>query len=72
MKMKRSVTLSLFAVALTALCATTAQAVVDVQLNLRYTDPADPSEGGSWDLLVQSTAVNGVKGLNVLFTGVPS
>ena len=70
MKMKRSVILSLFAVALTALCATTAQAVVDVQLNLRYDDPADPNQGGTWDLLVQSGATNGVAGLLTLLDGI--
>ena len=33
-----------------------ALAVVDVQLNLRYTDPNNPTGGGSWDLLVQVDA----------------
>ncbi len=70
MKMKRSVILSLFAAALTALCATTAEATVNVQLNLFYEDPAsagDPNMGGpvggTWQLLVQSTATNGIAGI---------
>ena len=84
MKMKRSVILSLFAVTLTALCATTAQATVNVQLNLRYTNPAlaaDPNfgcihgqscaaTGGTWQLLVQSTATNGIAGIRFVIEGM--
>ncbi len=79
MKMKRSVILSLFAVTLTALCATTAQATVNVELNLRYNDPGQASDpngdgtfatGGFWQLLVQSTATNGIAGIRFIIDGI--
>jgi hypothetical protein len=43
--------------------ASPALAVVDVQLNLRYTNPNNPTGGGTWDLLVQSSALNGMAGI---------
>ena len=77
MKMKRSLILSLFAAALTALCATTAQATVNAQLNLFYQDPfsaQDPNvggpTGGTWQLLVQTDAPNGIAGLRFVIDGV--
>jgi hypothetical protein len=45
--------------------ASPALAVVDVQLNLRYTNPANPTGGGTWDLLVQSDAPQGLAGIAV-------
>ncbi len=68
--MKSNILLVLIAVALAAVCATTAQAVVDVQFNLRYTHPADPNQGGSWDLLVQSNAANGLAGAVFILDGI--
>ncbi len=48
--MKRGLVLSLCAMAVAA-SATIAQAqTIDLSLNLRYTDPADPTEGGVWYL----------------------
>jgi hypothetical protein len=50
MKMKRGLVFTLCAMAVAA-SATIAQAqTIDLSLNLRYTDPADPSEGGVWYL----------------------
>lgn len=66
--MKRCVVLSLCAVALTAFGISSAHAAVSVSLNLRYTDPADPSEGGTW-ALVATTDSQGVAGLKVRFDG---
>jgi len=66
--MKRRLVLSLCAVALTAFGMSSAQADVDVSLNLRYTDPADPSEGGTWTL-VAKTDSPGIAGLVVRFVG---
>jgi hypothetical protein len=68
MNMKRRLVLSLCAVALTAFGMSSAQADVDVALNLRYTDPADPSEGGDWTL-VAKTDSPGIAGLVVRFVG---
>jgi hypothetical protein len=68
MNMKRRLVLSLCAVALTAFGMSSAQAGVDASLNLRYTDPADPSEGGTWTL-VAKTDSPGIAGLVVRFVG---
>ncbi len=63
-------TLSLLTVALVAFSAPVVQAQVDVQLNLRYIDPADESLGGEWDLLAQSDATMGLAGLRVVLDGI--
>lgn len=67
--MKRS--LIFCAVALMAVAtANTVQAAVDVQLNLRYDNPADESAGGSFDLLILSDNGNGVAGVSVLIDNI--
>lgn len=65
--MKRS--LIFCAIALIAVAANSALAAVNVQLNLRYDDPADEAAGGSWDLLVLSDGT-GVAGVSVLIDNV--
>lgn len=63
--MKRGLVLSLCALALGAF-AQTAQAqlpTVDVALNLRYTDPANPAAGGKFYVVAQSNATTGPGGL---------
>ena len=63
--MKRGLILTLCAVALGAF-AQTAMAqlpTVDVSLNLRYTDPANPAEGGKFYVVAQSNATTGPGGL---------
>ncbi|MBX3434537.1 MAG: hypothetical protein KF847_14545 [Pirellulales bacterium] len=67
MKMNRGVIFSLCA-ALAAM-ASPALAAVNVQLNLRYTDPANATGGGTWQLLVKSTAGEGVAGIKVNING---
>jgi len=42
----------------------------DVQLNLSYTDPADETAGGSWDLLVKSTSAFGLGAIAVNMSGI--
>ena len=66
--MKRGLVLSLGA-ALVAAMAGPAFAVVDVQLNLRYTDPNNPTGGGSWDLLVKSSGAQGLAGISAKIGG---
>jgi len=59
------------AIALMAFCATTAQAqTVDVSLNLRYTDPFDPSEGGTWELVTKVDSGLGIAGVDILLSGI--
>lgn len=65
--MKRS--LIFCAIALVAVTAHTASAAVNVQLNLRYDDPADESAGGTWELLAGSDA-GGLAGLSVLIDNI--
>jgi hypothetical protein len=64
MNMKRGLVLSL-CTAMVAAMASPALAVVDVQLNLRYTNPANPTGGGTWDLLVKSSGAQGLAGIAV-------
>ncbi|MBX3426871.1 MAG: PEP-CTERM sorting domain-containing protein [Pirellulales bacterium] len=52
-----------------AAMASPALAAVNVQLNLRYTDPANATGGGTWQLLVKSTAGEGVAGIKVNING---
>lgn len=68
--MKRGLVFALCA-AMVAATAGQAYAVVSVQLNLRYTNPANPTGGGTWDLLVKSdtAAMNGIAGLKVTIGG---
>lgn len=66
--MKRGLVLTL-AAAMVAAMAGPALAVVDVQLNLRYTDPNNPTGGGSWDLLVKSTGAQGLAGIQAKIGG---
>jgi hypothetical protein len=57
------------AVAFVAACPLVAQAqlsTVSLSLNLRYTDPADPSEGGRWYLLAKDNATPSNEGLAAL------
>lgn len=66
--MKRGLVLSLGA-ALVAAMAGPAFAVVDVQLNLRYTDPNNATGGGTWDLLVKSSGAQGLAGIQAKIGG---
>ena len=70
--MKRSLILALCAVIVAALGITTAQADTNVALNLRYTDPADPNEGGTWTLVAKNDDPNsdGVTALIARFTDI--
>lgn len=65
--MKRS--LIFCAIALVAVTAHTANAAVNVQLNLRYDDPADETAGGTWELLAGSDA-GGIAGVSVLIDNI--
>lgn len=66
--MKRGLVLTL-AAAVVAAMAGPALAAVDVQLNLRYADPNNPTGGGSWDLLVKSSGAQGLAGIQAKIGG---
>jgi hypothetical protein len=51
MNMKRGLVFSLCALALAAYGSSAIAQTVDLSLNLRYTDPADPTEGGTFQLV---------------------
>jgi hypothetical protein len=42
-----------------------AQATIDVSLNLRYTNPANPASGGTWTLVAKTGDDDGIAGLVV-------
>lgn len=67
--MKRILIFSLCAVAVAAIGMNAAQAAVNTALNLYYTDPADPSDGGTWTLVAVDTDPNsaGIVALTVRF-----
>jgi hypothetical protein len=69
MNMKRSLILPLCAVALAAIGMSAAQADLNVALNLRYDNPADPNEGGTWTLVALGDPnSDGLVGLVTRFT----
>ncbi len=65
--MKRSLILPLCAVVMAAIGMSTAQAAVDVALNLRYDNPDDPSCGGTGSLVAMGDSA-GLVGLVTRFT----
>lgn len=71
--MKRGLAFALAALALVAGNTAVQAADIDLSLNLRYTDPADPSEGGSWFLMGKTNtagANTGIAGLSVYLTNI--
>lgn len=77
--MKRGLGISLAALALvvggSAANAALPVADINLSLNLRYTDPADPSEGGKWFLLAKTQtagANTGIAGLSVYLSNITS
>jgi hypothetical protein len=70
MNMKRGLVLSLSALAL-AMGSSVAQAQnVQLSLNLRYTDPADPSEGGQWFLVAKTDDADGIAGISAYINNI--
>jgi hypothetical protein len=66
MNMKRGLVLSLCALAVAASASSAmAQATISASLNLRYTDPANPAEGGTWNLVAKTTDDDGIAALVV-------
>jgi hypothetical protein len=71
MNMKRGLVFSLCALALAVCSSAQAQTpVVNLSLNLRYNDPADTTEGGTWALVARTTAVNGVAGISAYISNI--
>lgn len=68
--MKRSLLLSLCAVAIVAMSLGQAMATITLSLNLRYTNPASTAAGGAWDLLARTDNVNGISGLSVVLDNI--
>lgn len=61
--MKRGLVFSLCALALAAFGSTTYAQTLDVSLNLRYNDPADPTEGGTFTLVGKVNNPGTTKGI---------
>jgi uncharacterized protein (TIGR03382 family) len=74
MNMKRGLVFTLSALAL-AVCSSAVHAqapTADVALNLRYTDPADVSEGGTWYLVAKTNSPNGLAGVSAYLSNINS
>jgi hypothetical protein len=73
MNMKRGLVLSLAALALVVGNAAVNAADIDLSLNLRYTNPGDPDQGGRWFLMAKTNvagANTGISGLSVNLTNI--
>jgi hypothetical protein len=68
--MKRSLLMSLFAVAIVAMTLGQAMATITLSLNLRYTDPANGAGGGSWDLKARDDSAFGISSLVVVLNNI--
>jgi hypothetical protein len=72
MNMKRGLVLSLSALALVVMGTSFAHAQANIQLslNLRYTDPADPSEGGTWFLVAKTDDPEGIAAISAYISNI--
>lgn len=68
--MKRSLLLSLFAIAIVAMSLGQAMATISLSLNLRYDYPGDESLGGAWDLMARDDSANGISSLVVVLDNI--
>lgn len=62
--MNRGLVLSLCAAVAASAMATASFADVDVALNLRYTHPNDPTQGGTWELVAKTDNTEGIVGVS--------
>jgi len=69
MNMKRGLVFSFCALPLAAYSGQ-AQAAVNLSLNLRYNDPADPSEGGTFTLVAKTDNANGIAAINTYLSNI--
>jgi hypothetical protein len=74
MKMKRGLVFTLCALALAASgrVAHAQLGALDVKLslNLRYTDPFNPAEGGVWSLVAQTGSTKGIAGISAYLSNI--
>jgi hypothetical protein len=74
MNMKRGLvfTLCALAVAASGSVAHAQLGATDIalSLNLRYTDPADPSEGGTWYLVAKTGSADGIAGVSAFIQNI--
>ena len=72
--MKRYILALTCALALTFTFARSAEAVVDVSLNIVYNNPADPTQGGDWTLVAKTDTPNsdGIVALVTRFSDIPA
>lgn len=68
--MKRSLLLSLCAVAIVAMSLGQAMAAISLSLKLRYNDPNSTAAGGTWDLMAKTDNPNGIAGLAVVLDNI--
>jgi len=68
MNMKRGLVLSL--VALAGMATSAMAQNVQLSLNLRYADPADPTEGGRWFLVAKTDSAFGLAGVSAYISNI--
>jgi hypothetical protein len=71
MNMKRGLVFTLCTLAVASFASSAmAQANVQLSLNLRYTDPADPSEGGVWYLVAKTDDPDGIAAISAYISNI--
>jgi hypothetical protein len=71
MNMKRGLVFTLCSLAVAAMASSAmAQANVSLSLNLRYTDPANPAEGGRWFLMGKTDDAEGLAGVSAYIKNI--
>jgi len=69
--MKRGLVFTLCTLAVASFASSAmAQANVQLSLNLRYTDPADPSEGGVWYLVAKTDDPDGIAAISAYISNI--
>lgn len=68
--MKRGLVFTLCAAALVVGSSVAQAQNVQLSLNLRYTDPADPTEGGTWFLVAKTDDAEGIAGISAYISNI--
>ncbi|MBN1853474.1 MAG: PEP-CTERM sorting domain-containing protein [Pirellulales bacterium] len=72
MNQPRCVLLAAFALTALIVGPAIAQSTIDVSLNLRYTDPADPTEGGQFTLVAKTNDTIGIAAISAYLDNINS
>jgi MYXO-CTERM domain-containing protein len=70
MNMKRGLVFTVCAAALVVGSSVAQAQNVQLSLNLRYTDPADPTEGGTWFLVAKTDDTDGIAAISAYISNI--